>query len=249
MAKLDIKHAFHLCPVHPSDWPYLGYKWLDQYFVDLRLPFGSRSSPFIFNQFAEALLWILICVFGIPHIINYLDDFFLCASSFEECENDMAKLKLAFSELGVPLAPDKVIGPATVITYLGIEINSVSETIRLPTEKFNELRILLQQWELRKKCTKRELLSLIGSLSFACKVVKPGRMFLRRLIDLSTSVTNLNHHISLSSEARADIHWWIDFLPSWNGVELIQQDLVTSHSLRLFTDASLLGFGAVYRSH
>ena len=57
-----------------------------------------------------------------------------------------------------------------------------------------------------KKFTKRELLSLIGSLSFACKVVKPGRMFLRRLIDLSTSVTNLNHHISLSSEARADIH-------------------------------------------
>ena len=246
MAKLDIKHAFRLCPVHPSDWPYLGYKWLDQYFVDLRLPFGSRSSPFIFNQFAEALLWILICVFGIPHIIHYLDDFFLCASSFEECENDMAKVKLAFSELGVPLAPDKVIGPATVITYLGIEINSVSETIRLPTEKFDELNILLQQWELRKKCTKRELLSLIGSLSFACKVVKPGRMFLRRLIDLSTSVTNLNHHISLSSEARADIHWWIDFFPSWNGVEFIQQDLVTSHSLRLFTDASLLGFGAVY---
>ena len=74
-------------------------------------------------------------------------------------------------------------------------------------------------------------------------------MFLRRLIDLSTSITNLNHHISLSSEARADIHWWIDFLPSWNGVEFIQQDLVTSHSLRLFTDASLLGFGTVYRSH
>ena len=105
---------------------------------------------------------------------------------------------------------------------------------------------MLKQWELRKKCTKRELLSLIGSLSFACKVVKPGRMFLCRLIDLSTSVTNLNHHISLSPEARADIHWWIDFLPSWNGVEFIQQDLVTSHSLRLFTDASLLGFGAVY---
>ena len=90
--------------VHPSDWPYLGYKWLDQYFVDLRLPFGSRSSAFIFNQFAEALLWILVCVFGIPHIIHYLDDFFFCTSSFEECENDKAKVKLVFLELGVPLA-------------------------------------------------------------------------------------------------------------------------------------------------
>ena len=93
-------------------------------------------------------------------------------------------------------------------------------------------------------------MSQIGSLSFACKVVKQaGQMFLRCLIDLSTSVTNLNHHISLSAEVRADIHCWIEFLPSWNRVEFIQQDLVTSHSLCLFTDASFQGFGAVYRQH
>ena len=132
------------------------------------------------------------------------------------------------------------------MTYLGIEINSVASTIQLPEDKFNELQLLLKQWGSRKKCTKRELLSLIGSLSFACKVVKPGRMFLRRLIDLSTSVPNLNHHITLNSEARADIQWWNSFLPSWNGIEFIQQDIITSHSLKLFTDASFLGFGAVY---
>ena len=249
MAKLDIKHAFRLCPVHPSDWKFLGYRWGDKYFVDVRLPFGSRSSPFIFNQFADALLWILIFVFGIADIIHYLDDFFMCAPSFDECEKKMAVMKYAFSELGVPLAPDKVLGPATTMTYLGIEINSVASTIQLPEDKFNELQLLLKQWGSRKKCTKRELLSLIGSLSFACKVVKPGRMFLRRLIDLSTSVPNLNHHITLNSEARADIQWWNSFLPSWNGIEFIQQDIITSHSLKLFTDASFLGFGAVYRSH
>ena len=157
---------FGFAQLHPSDWPHLGYKWLDQYFVDIRLPFGSRSSPFIFNQFAEALLWILIFVFGIPHIIHYLDDFFLSALSFDECKKDMATMKFAFSELGVPLASDKVIGPATVMTYLGIEIDSVSSTIRLPSEKFQDLCTLLQHWEARKKCTKRELLSLIQNRSF-----------------------------------------------------------------------------------
>ena len=123
----------------------------------------------------------------------------------------------------------------------------MASTIQLPEDKFNELQLLLKQWGSRKKCTKRELLSLIGS--FACKVVKSGRMFLRRLIDLSTSVPNLNHHITLNSEARADIQWWNSFLHSWNGIEFIQQDIITSHSLKLFTDASFLGFGAVYRSH
>ena len=73
-----------------------------------------------------------------------------------------------------------------------------------------------------KKTTKRDLLSLIGFLSFACRVVKPGRMFLRRLIDLSTSVSSNNFFISINAEARLDLQWWQEFLPEWNGVEIIQ---------------------------
>jgi len=59
-----VKHAFRLCPVHPSDWPLLGYKWLGKYLFDIRLPFRSRSSPFIFNIFADALTWILVRKFN-----------------------------------------------------------------------------------------------------------------------------------------------------------------------------------------
>ena len=91
-----------------------------------------------------------------------------------------------------------------------------------------------------------ELLSLIGSLSFAFKVVKPGHIFLRRLIDLSTTVSKLDHHISLNAESRADIDWWYQFLPDWNGVCIIQSDIVSSLSIDLFTDASGIGGGVVY---
>ena len=194
------------------------------------MPFGSRSSPFIFNKFAHALLWILTIVFGIPFIVHYLDNYFLCSSSKQSCQHDMDILESVFSELGVPLAPDKVIGPVTKLTYIGIEIDSVSLTIRLPVDKMLELSTSLKQWSSRKKCTKRELLSLIGSLSFACKVVKPGYIFLCRLIDLSTTVHNINHHIFLNSEARADINLWSQFLPHWNGIALIQSDHVTSYA-------------------
>ena len=82
-------------------------------------------------------------------------------------------------------------------------------------------------------------------LSFATKVVKAGRTFLRRLIDLSSVVTGLSHHISLNRHARADISWWRDFLPSWNGVELFQEEVITSFDLSLFTDASDIGMGGV----
>ena len=246
MAKLDIRHAFRLCPVRPDQWHLLGYSWDGEFYFDTRLPFGSRSSPFIFNAFADALLWILIVVCGIEGIIHYLDDFFLCLSSASRCAKAMDTMSSLFARLGVPLAGDKTVGPAQTVTYLGIEIDALSQTIRLPADKFSHLMSMLENWRGKKKCTKRELLSLIGSLAFAAKVVKPGRMFLRRLIDLSMTVPKLNHHITLNSESKADINWWLQFLPSWNGVCFIQAAPVTSTSLSLFTDASGLGFGAVY---
>lgn len=104
--------------------------------------------------------------------------------------------------LGVPIAEDKTEGPSTSLVFLGIEIDSAAMTVRLPADKLAKARTLITEWSARRKCTKRELLSLIGFLSFACKVVKPGRIFLRRLIDLSTSVVSLNHFIYLNAEAR-----------------------------------------------
>ena len=50
-------------------------------------------------------------------------------------------------------------------------------------------------WRGCKTCTKQELLSLIGQLGHACKVVKPGRIFLSQMIKLSTVAKKLNHHI------------------------------------------------------
>ena len=64
LGKIDIKHAFRLCPVKPAQWPLLGYFWEGHFYFDMRLPFGSRSSPFIFNTLADLLQWILIFVVG-----------------------------------------------------------------------------------------------------------------------------------------------------------------------------------------
>ena len=80
MVKVDIKHAFRLCLVCPQDFLLLGMHWDNQFYFDTRLPFGGRSSPFIFNSFADALAWILIFVCGIPYVLHYLDDFFIASA-------------------------------------------------------------------------------------------------------------------------------------------------------------------------
>ena len=246
MCKIDIKHAFRICPVHPKDWHKLGFVWKDKYYFDVVLPFGGRSSPFIFNQVANLLHWILVNVFKLQYTQHYLDDFFGADQSFSGCEHTMNSILTAFESLGVPVAPKKVEGPVKTITYLGIEIDTEAQEIRLPKVKLDKLMEELEEWYGRKKCTKRDLLSLIGSLSFACKVVKSGRTFLRRLIDLSTKVTSIHHHIDLNMSAREDILWWKRFLPSWNGVCLIQDQFISSDDLNLFTDASGVGLGGYF---
>ena len=246
MAKVDIKHAFRLCPVQPSEWPLLCFHWLGSFFFDSCLPFGLRSSPFIFNSFADALLWILTSILSIQLIIHYLDDFFLCHSSFSACQQDMQRLMDLFAHLGIPLAPEKVCGPAQTMTFLGIEIDAARHIARLPPDKFSALLTLIASWCDRSTCTKRELLSLVGHLSFAAKVVKPGRLFLRRLIDVSSSVTQLHHRIHLSADTREDIVWWRTFLPTWNGVSYLQDHPVSSDDIFLYTDASALGIGGVF---
>ena len=249
LAKADIKHAFRICPVSPDQWPLLCYRWLGQFFTDTVLPFGGRSSPFIFNTFAIALAWIVLNFGALLFLIHYLDDFLFANATCHGCQVDLDTFLFFCEELGVPIAADKTAGPATRITFLGIEIDTVDMTIRLPVEKLQEVQELLKFWMGRKKCTKRELLSLIGLLAFVCKVVKPGRIFLRRMIDLSTTVTGLDHYLYLNLEARADIDWWVRFLPDWHGVEIIHPTPVTAVELSLFTDASDLGLGCFFKTH
>ena len=111
-----------------------------------------------------------------------------------------------------------------------------------------KLKETINGWAARSLCKKRELLSLVGILSFASKVVKPGRTFLRWLIDLSTTTDSLEGSIVFSEEARRDVLWWAQFVQQWNGKAMFQLPIVTNINFRLFTDASNVGMGGFWRN-
>jgi len=245
MGKRDIRHAFRLCPIHPEDWALVVYWWKGKYYVDIVLPFGLRSSPYIFNTFADSLGWICKVKGGIKDMLHYLDDYFFTGSSVDICTQAMNQFDRICNSLNIPLAEDKKEGPCQTITFLGIEIDTLNRCCRLPDKKLKDLLGKLQGWNNASQTSKRELLSLIGSLSFAAKVIKPGRTFMRRLIDLSTSVTELSDIVEISEPALEDIKWWSDFAPRWNGTAFFQDPVVTSEHLDFFTDASGFGIGAV----
>ena len=244
MAKIDLKAAFRLIPVQAADWVHLGICWRGQFYVDTCLPFGLRSAPALFNHYAEALDWIMANNYG-AQLLHY---FLLVGPPGKDtCQEAMSRMLTVCDQLGIPVVSEKLEGPTTALTFLGIVLDTSAQQLRLPPDKLEELTALIRSWLSRHKATKRELLSLI-KLSFAAKVVPAGRLFLRRLIDLSTTVRKLHHHISLNAEARADIRWWDSFLPSWNGVAMfLDPEWTAANSLQLYTDASgSLGFGAYF---
>ena len=248
LAKIDLKSAFRLIPIAKTDWELLGIHWQNKYYFDKRLPFGLRSAPFLFNQLADALHWILATRYNIKYLLHYLDDFLIVAPSNAACQHDKDSMISLMGRLGIPLSWEKIEGPSTRLSFLGIEIDTINWQLRLPQEKYDALSHDLTTWLSRRSTSKRKLLSLIGTMNFATKVLPAGRIFLRRLINLSTHATSLHHHLYLNQEAKADIQWWLNLLPLWNGTApILEPKWTPSHILHIYTDASSLhGYGAFF---
>ena len=76
LAKLDLREAYRVVPVHPEDCPRLGMQWKGAIYLDATLPFGLRSAPKIFSALADGLLWILHSKVA-DLSLHYLDDFLI----------------------------------------------------------------------------------------------------------------------------------------------------------------------------
>jgi len=119
MAKIDIKSAYRMVPVHPEDRYLLAMKWQDKVFVEAALPFGLHSAPKIFNALADAVEWILRD-HGFNDVWHYLDDYILCGPPDSEvCGEALAWLIGLCGHLGIPLAQEKIEGPSSCLVFLG----------------------------------------------------------------------------------------------------------------------------------
>ena len=215
LVKLDIKDAYRIIPVHPDDYHFLGVSWRGETYVDRALPFGLRSAPKIFSAVADFISWVLHQQ-GIDHHLHYLDDFLrLVAPDSDQAKAALDLVLRVFHSLGIPVATHKTDGPATMLGFLGILIDTQLFELRLPTDKLARLQAALHWWTNRKRCTRRELESLLGQLSHAATVIVQGRTFLRPLLSQAGAP---HHHVRLTAGARADLLWWKTFLQEWNGV-------------------------------
>jgi DNA transposition AAA+ family ATPase len=141
---------------------------------------------------------------------------------------------------GVPLAEEKTVQPVEILTFLGIEFDTIKMELRLPKEKLSEIKDRLIIILNSRKLKLREIQSVIGLLNFACQVVVPGKAFCRRLIDATCNVKKAWHRVRITKAMKKD----------YNCISLmIDQYWTSNEAIELFTDSaggSDRGFGIYF---
>ena len=146
LAKVDIKSAFRLLPIHPVDRHLLGLQWQNNTFIDLCLPFGVCCTPKLFNMLANLLTWILKQQ-GVHTVHHYLDDFLtLGPPDTTIYQTNLESIKHICQLLGVPLALEKVEGPSTQLTFLGITLDTIHIEVYLPDDKIAQIKQMTTLW-------------------------------------------------------------------------------------------------------
>jgi predicted Zn-ribbon and HTH transcriptional regulator len=131
LAKLDIESAFKHIIVKYEQCDLLGFtlkdKHTDQllYYISTCLPFGLRSSPKLFDQYAEGMEYIMYKN-GVSQVFHYLDDYLTLSSDIETCQSNLSIMLNTCAELGFRIQPKKLVTPSKCVEMLGIVIYTLN---------------------------------------------------------------------------------------------------------------------------
>ena len=100
-----------------------------------------------------------------------MDEYSIIGPNREQYSGDLQIVLSTFSELGLPVAENKLEGPSTCLTLLGFELASRAMEMRLPRVKLLDLQQMSLVWAGRCSCRKKELEYVVGKLSHASRVV------------------------------------------------------------------------------
>ena len=176
---------------------------------------------------------------------NYLYDYITFGATYTLCDSSYDSLFDITDKSGFEKQPSKCFRPAQQMEALGLITDTVGKQIKVLDDKLIAILSELHAWSNSSICTKRQLLSLIGKLSFISQAVRAGRTFLRCLIGLSRKARFLHFKLKINKQARSDINWWIRCLRPHSGISMFPKPSVPENTFYIFTDASNVGGAGV----
>ena len=220
MASIDLKDAYYSIPVAQEHRKYLRFYWQGTLYQFTCLPNGLAEAP---RKFTKVLRVPFTHLRSKGHESSaYIDDSALFAQSFDSCMENIHDTMELMDSLGFTIHPEKsVIKPTHILTYLGFILNSLDMTVTMTDDKKEKIKRICR--EVLRKCNVsiRLLAELIGTLVAADPGVDMGPVFYKRTEIfknecLQQNKGNFDAKVSISTEAREDIVWWIDNIDTLN---------------------------------
>ena len=176
-------------------------------------------------------------------VFNYVDDTVGCGRG-PDVHEDCEFLLNLLSRLGFPISTSKLVRPTTSCVCLGIVVNTKDKTLSVTEDKLHEILDKCQKVCNQTHISRRQLQSVLGSLMFLHKAVKPTRFFVNRLLyDLRSS----GERICVTENMCRDLQWFLKFVPIFNGTTTYDH-VDIEHCETLAIDSCLTGMGGVWGS-
>lgn len=175
----------------------------------------------------------------------YLDNYAGCCITKEEATKAYDYFFALTNDLGLRLATEKCQPPQQNITWLGYAVDTVKMQVSIPPGKIMELKDECESWIHRRKANKKMLQSLIGKILHVAGCIKHARKFTARLL---STLRSMGHRqwTTISEDCKADIHWFLQYASTANGVSLYAPTL---NLLTIECDACLTGAGGNTSTH
>ena len=212
------------------------------FLYDTKLSYGGRRAPGIFHRLTQAVKHMMRCR-NFEAIVVYLDDLLVIGPTLEQCTEVFNCLLSLLQQLGFDISWHKVVYPTQHLVFLGVLLDSISQSMSLPEDKLVALQAVIIDFLHQHRASKWQLQSLAGRLNWACLVVYDGRTFLRRILDSMASLTSSSSRYKFTSDFYADLLWWHHFLVVFNGTCLF---LDSKPLVEVQTDACYEAAGAYF---
>ena len=243
MASIDLKDVYFSFLIRLQDRKLLRFIWGDCLYQFRCLPNGLACAPRFFTKlltpvFAKARLMGYDCY-------SFIDDSFIAADTESECHEAVDTLAKLLDRLGLVVHPEKsVLCPRQHLQFLGFIIDSRNMTVRLTEEKVEKFKLFGHKLITIPYPTIRECAVVVGLMTAYSHGVEYGQAHSKALeLDRNSAFGqnqgNFDAHMTISREGRVDVEWWLRNVEK--SVRIIRSDIA---GLTMFTDASLLGWGA-----
>ena len=244
LMKRDLKDAYRQnVRTDYKDIHLLGFSWRSNLYFDLTHPQGCSSAAYCCQRSSGALKHVYKSLDSDYEVEIYLDDF-ISAECWSKAFKADADLAWVFRMSNIVESDSKHCSPNVEMIGLGVLFNTLDMTVSVTDQRMEEIQSILLDWEDKSSATLKEVQSLVGKLSFVAACVRPARAFLSRMF-ASFSTFPQYGAITLSTDFRNDLIWWLRFFPKFNGVSLMGPEEWENPDVTFASDACLSGCGAV----